>query len=288
MNKYERQLLNPDLLRSFVAIAEYGNLTVAAAQLYRTQSAISVQLRKLEEELGVSLFQRSNKGMVLSEAGEKLLPKAQNILTELAATSALFSEPLSGRLRIGVPDDLEGSVLETVLMRFSRQHQGVNVRATCGCTSKFPDAIKSGALDVAVYSAPGNELGRHLFECRNIWAASSQHVPDRDAPVPLAILERDCWWQDAPKTALDVIERPYEIVFRSSSFAGVKSAIKSGLAIGILPDNSLEGDVIELGPDLGFPLVPKTNRSILISEAADPALTEAMADAIQAACHQFK
>ncbi|MEO0569219.1 MAG: LysR family transcriptional regulator, partial [Pseudomonadota bacterium] len=110
MNKYERQPLNPDLLRSFVAIAECGNLTVAAAQLYRTQSAISVQLRKLEEELGVSLFQRSNKGMVLSEAGEKLLPKARNILAELAATSALFSEPLSGRLRIGVPDDLEGSV----------------------------------------------------------------------------------------------------------------------------------------------------------------------------------
>lgn len=156
MNENERMPVDSDLLLTFVRIAECGNLTVAAGKLGRTQSAISVQLRKLEDGLGVTLFTRTAKGMVLTAAGETLLSRANIIISEIRETAQLFREPLTGSIRVGLPDDFDDVVLERILAQFSKAHPGVQVIARSGCTSGYSVLIQNGALDVAVCSGLNN------------------------------------------------------------------------------------------------------------------------------------
>ncbi|MEM1275740.1 MAG: LysR family transcriptional regulator [Pseudomonadota bacterium] len=275
--------MNSELLRSFVSIAENGNLTLAAGRLNRTQSAISVQLRKLEADLGVSLFDRSVRGMKLTDAGERLLPRARSILAELRDASALFETPLSGVIRVAVPDDFDDFILGRMLARFSKAHPGVDVIARSDCTAGFLSAIQRGELDIAVYSGAKNREGETLGTERTIWAARQGFEVAPDAPVPLALLDRSCWWRDLPTNALSSIGRDYTIAFRSHSYASIRAAIKAGFAIGVLSEPSFEPGLTELTARDGFPELPVSRRSILRREGAPEALTAAMADAIHAA-----
>lgn len=285
MNQIERPSIDSDLLRSFLAIAESGNLTVASGRLGRTQSAISVQLRRLETGLGAALFIRTPKGMDLTPAGETLLPKARLILDELAKASALFAEPLTGQITVGLPDDFDGLVLETVLTSFARAHPGVRVKAISGCTSGFPESVRNGLMDLAVYSGPDNDEGETLCVEDTVWASVSKPLFDPAGPVQLAILERSCWWKDLPISALRSAGREYSIVFRSSSFSGLQAAINAGLAVGILPASSMSSDLQALTTKEGFPRLPRSRRSFLVSRGAPRDLTTAMIAAIKEA-HQ--
>ena len=153
MNKFDRSGPNSELLRTFCVVADAGNVTQAAAQLARTQSAISVQINKLEDHLQVRLFERQARGVLLTEQGRKLLPLARNALKEVDRVSKLFSQPLQGRVKVGIPDDYNESILEVALKTFCKRHQNVEVFVQSGCTAGFPDAIAKNQLDVAVYSA---------------------------------------------------------------------------------------------------------------------------------------
>lgn len=283
MNYSEHTPIDSDLLRTFLAIADQGNLTLAAGQLNRTQSAISVQLRKLETGLGATLFSRTSRGMTLTHAGEKLLPSARSIVADIRQASALFQRPLSGSIRLGLPDDFDESVLEKVLSGFSRAHPGVNVIATSGCTSGYAAAIQAGSMDIAVCSGPENALGDTLNMEDTVWAAKKGMRIDRDQPVPLAILDRSCWWQDLPSKSLDAIGREYRVAFRSSSFTSLQAAIRAGFAIGVLPASCIGDDIVALTGADGLPDLPKSRRSILIAADAAADLTTAMAGAIRQA-----
>jgi len=198
MNGNERIPIDSDLLLTFVRIAECGTLTVAAGKLARTQSAISVQLRKLEDSLGAKLFTRTAKGMVLTPAGETLLSRANMIIADIRETAQLFQEPLTGSIRVGLPDDFDEDVLERILARFSRTHPGIQVLARSGCTSGYADAIQNSELDVAVCSGLTELGGVALGSDEIVWAASRGRVWSKVDPVPLAVLERPCYWRDLP------------------------------------------------------------------------------------------
>ena len=281
MKKIERAPVNSDLLRSFVTIAESGNLTVAAGRLNRTQSAISVQLRNLEADLGVTLFARTPKGMALTDEGERLLPRAKSILSALRDASALFETPLTGRIRIGIPDDFDDTVLEGTLVEFSRRHPGVDVVATSGCTSGFSTAIRKGSLDIAVCSGPENDAGETLGVESTVWAAGRTARLAPNEPVPLAILDRSCWWRDLPVKALEEQQRDYAVAFKSASFGSLRAAIRAGFAVGVLPQSCVTESVRVLSKAEGFPSLPNSRRSILIRPGASQELTRAMAEAIR-------
>ena len=125
MNQIERLDIDAAALRTFLAVAEAGNVTHAAAALGRTQSAVSVQLRKLEAALAVRLFDRRARGMGLTEAGETLLPAARRALAEVERIAGLFAQPLSGRIRVGIPDDYWGEAVKAVVSL----HQGASATA---------------------------------------------------------------------------------------------------------------------------------------------------------------
>lgn len=281
MNKIERLAVNSDLLRSFLVIAQTGNLTHAADRLGRTQSAVSVQLRNLENALGVPLFARSVKGMTLTEAGETLLPKAEAAMTQLQELHHLFETPLVGRLKIGIPDDYEGQILTDALTRFARMHPGVDVTAVSGCTATYPQLVRKGQLDMAVCSGPEAIGALTISREPAVWAASATARIDPNAPLPLAMLDRSCWWKAIPTDALRAADKPYRVTFRTESFGSLLSAIRSEFAVGVLPASCLDEDLQVLGTRDGLPLLPQIHRSILFSDVACSDITQAMSNAIR-------
>ncbi|WP_415402177.1 LysR family transcriptional regulator [Tateyamaria sp. SN3-11] len=283
MNISERTFTDGNLLKTFVAIADCGNLTIAAARLSRSQSAISVQLRKLETDLGTSLFVREGKGMSLSPSGERLLPVARRSLSELAKVQALFAKPLNGRIRVGIPDDFDEGVLEHALTQFKQSNPGVDVIAHSGCTARFPDAIHKGELDMAVCSAAYNAPGDVFREQQAVWVASKEMQLERDAPVPLAIINHGCWMGELPKVKLDEIGRSYNIAFECTGIMSQKAAIRAGFAIGIIYESNIEPGMKILSQKDGFPKLLKFKRSIVVAPEAPQDLAQAMSHAIRQA-----
>lgn len=283
MNKIERLPIDSDLLLTFAQIAESGNLTVAAGKLSRTQSAISVQLRKLEDGLGVVLFTRTAKGMVLTPAGEVLLSRAKPILDEIRKTAQLFRKPLTGTIRVGLPDDFDDALLEQILAQFSRAHPGVQVLARSGCTSGYTAAIQSGALDIAVCSGLVDP-GPNLLNTEDIvWAAREDVVWSKSEAIALALLDRPCHWRDMPMKALDKVGLHYRIAFQSSSFTSLQAALRAGIAIGLLPKSSVGGGLRILSEKDGMPCLPISYRALLKSDSGSEDLLEAMEEAIRRA-----
>lgn len=281
MNKTERAFTDSTLLRAFVEIAECGNLTFAASRLNRSQSAISVQIRKLETELSTSLFVREGKGMSLSAAGEKLLPVARGVLAELHKVQSLFRTPLNGRIRVGIPDDFDEGVLERALADFTQSNPGVDVFATSGCTAGFPGAIQAGELDIAVHSGPDVAPEGAFREQKPVWVARETMSLAPSDPVPLAVVNHGCWMSRLPRTALEQFGRSYHIAFECNGIMGLKSAIRAGFAIGVLYESNVEPGMKILKD--GFPALPTANRSIIIRPDAPQELAGAMADAIRRA-----
>lgn len=287
MNNSERMACNSHLLRTFLAIAECQNITRAAELLGRTQSAISVQAKTLEDTLGVTLFVRQSKGMTLTAEGEKLLPAAHQIVSDLTRLGTMFEDPLQGRIRVGIPDDYAESVLESVLVEFADRHPNVEVSARFGCTSQFATAIRNNQLDVAVASAPNAKKADQLVSEPNRWFASSELKIGRSDTVPLAILDRDCSWRDFATDSLTAAGRNWRIAYASENFSGVKSATRSGLAVSVLPKLLKDSTMVELGEADGFPALPSTERAIISARNAPKEITQAMIDAIKSATRQL-
>ncbi|EWY38272.1 hypothetical protein N825_13775 [Skermanella stibiiresistens SB22] len=283
MNKNERSRIESDLLQTFLIVAEARNLTRAADGLGRTQSAISVQIRKLEDALSVKLFHREARGMTLTEAGETLLPAAKRALSEIDRIGDLFAKPLLGRVRVGIPEDYGTGVLEKVLATFAARHPAVEVIVRCGFSGRFPNAIERGELDLAVHAAdPLDRVGTVLLTERTIWVAHPELKLDPAEPAPLALFDRDCWWRDSAIKALERIGRPYRIAYTSESISGVKAAISAGLAVGVLAESTVEPPMRVLRESDHFPALPPSALILRRREAVTEA-SLAMEAAIRSA-----
>ena len=284
MNENERLPLSSEWLRSFLAVAEAGNVTHAAERLGRTQSAISVQIRKLEEGISARLFARQARGMVLTEEGQRLLPAARRALNELGRIGELFSRPLKGRVRVGIPGDYSVEVLERVLAGFAERHPGVEVSVRSGFSVSFPEAVRRQELDMAVYTAtPGEPLGKPLLQEETLWVAARAFSVTDDEPVPLALFERACWWRDAAIEAMERAGRRYRVAYSSESVAGVKAAIGAGLAVGVLSACSLDGSLRVLSEEEGFLPLPQSTLVFLVGKAAEQSVAQEMERAIRTA-----
>lgn len=284
MKKNERLLLDSGLLQTFVSISDCGNLTIAAGKMGRTQSALSVQLRKLEDALGATLFKRTAKGMVLTLEGEALLARARLIIADIKDTAKLFQQPLTGAIRVGLPDDFDDEILERILMGFSRTHPGVQVLARSGCTSGYAAAIDNGDLDVAVCSGLDGPVGAPLNTEEITWAAHENMELPSTEPLPLAILDRPCYWRDLPKSLLDEHGRTHRVAFESASFTSLQAALRAGIAIGLLPKSCVGPGLQILTEADGLPNLPMSHRSILTSANAPEHVSTAMVDAIRSSC----
>ncbi len=280
MNINDRSGPSSELLRTFCTVAEQGNVTQAAAVLSRTQSAVSVKIRQLEDQLSVSLFNRLSRGVELTDEGQRLLPIAKKALREIDRVGDLFSDPLKGRIRIGIPDDYNEMILEQVLADFCRRHQLLEVFVQSGCTAAYPDAIDRGDLDLAIYSGVPGRAKQAFFIEETVWVAGPEFTLKGNVPIPLAIFDRNCRWRNVPTETLDEQGIEWRVAYLTENYSSFKAAIRSGLAIGILPKSAVDAPLKILDNKTNLPLLPATSRSFLKNKSADPDTILAMESAI--------
>ncbi len=277
--------LEADLLRSFLAVAQNGSVTAAAQALGRTQSAISVQIKRLEALLAVRLFERQARGVRLTDAGQRLLPRARLLLEELHALRFSFSERLTGRLAIGIPDDYGPDVLPRILHRFCQANPGVELSITCGYSANFRAAVKTGALDLAVYAAAGEALSAAeecLTEVPIAWVARAGWMPPSEGEeIPLALFDRECWWRDLAIRSLSAQGKAFRVVLTSESVMGIKAAVSAGLAVGLLASDTLEPGMEVLTERQGFPALPASQMALIRAPRSDSPALERMVEAIR-------
>lgn len=277
--------LESELLRTFLAIAEAGSFSRGAERIHRSQSAASLQIKRLESLLGHGVFERHARGIVLTPTGEELRPLAQRVVDLLdGSIGELRSGGLEGSVRVGIPDEYGDAFLPEILARFSRDHPQVELAVTCGVSADFPRALSSGELDLAVHAVEtAPPRSRILLKERMLWAASRVHpVHERD-PLPLALFDRACWWRDSAMAALEAAGRRYRVVYTSESVTGVAAAIEAGIAVGLLGESSLRPTLRGLSKAEGFPRIAD---SLLVLEdgsrsgaAAVNAMAATIADA---------
>ncbi len=275
--------LESDLLRTFLAVARHGNVTRAADALHRTQSAISVQVGRLEQRLGTRLFHRQARGVSLTDAGEELCEAAERIVGDLDRTAAAFcAEPIGGRVRIGIPDEYGSAVLPAILAAFAVEHPAVEVFVQCGFSTAFPAAVACGDLDIAVFARGcGSGDAPPLFAEETLWVSAKGFRQEPGKALPVALFDRACWWRDAAIEALERTEVPYRLAYSSESVAGVKAAITAGLAVGVLARSTVEPAMRILGPAQGLPALPRSGLTLVEGGQADRPANAAMAEAIR-------
>jgi len=253
--------LDSDLLRTLVAIAEAGNFTHAAEIVGRTQSAISVQVKKLEEIVGERLFERGPRGVTLTSPGERLVKDSKRIISLLdQAALSLHANPLDGFVRIGIPEEYGGTVLPRVLSRFSKMHPKVEVTVRCATSSELRAYLDKGELDLVVVHEDAAMIGGEvLLNDPVVWVTSDTHIQHECDPIPIAVSERGCWWRDWALASLDQSQKDYRVSYESSSTFGLQAAVSSGIAVAILAQSQIPSDCRELTLAEGFPQLQGTS-----------------------------
>jgi len=235
-NPIEMTDLDSDLLRTFLAIAETGSVSAGARRIGRSQSATSLQIKRLEDIVGRPLFHRHGRGVRPTTAGERLLPVARRVTTSLDAVLAdIRGEGLRGRLRIGIPDDHSGALLTGIVADFGARHPDVELEVRCALGAGFDTALRSGALDLAVFEVAAlADRDEILREDVLVWMRSAERDLDGSDVLPVALFDRDCWWRDVALADLEAAGRRHRVVFTSESASGVRSAVRAGVAAGLL------------------------------------------------------
>lgn len=272
--------LDSNLLRTFLAIVETGSVTGGAGRINRSQSATSLQLKQLEKVVGEPLLARHGRGVVPTPAGDRLIPIARQVAGTLDAALASFrTDELTGRLRIGIAEDMARDLLAEVLAAFCRDHPRMELEVHCALGDGFRTALERGMLDLAVYDAPKIGPGQERLRTeRLLWMASRNHDAARRDPMPVAIFDRACWWRDAALADLAASGRAYRTVFTSENASGVRAAVASGMAVALMNSTGAVEDLIDL-PELATP-----RRSYLVLHAAPAArgsAVDALANAIR-------
>ena len=232
--------LDMDALRSFVTGMEFGSFTRAADRLGRSTSAISAQLKKLEEQAGVPLVQKSGRGLVPTVSGEQLLSYGRRILDlNDEAVGAVKGADLEGWVRLGLQEDFGEALLPQVLGRFARSHPKVRIEGRIARNSELIEKVASGDLDLAIAWAGADALpfARRIADVPLCWLGSddtdADWRPDPDAPVALAALEAPCLFRSVACDRLDRQGRSWRVSFVSPGLAGLGAAVAAGLGISV-------------------------------------------------------
>lgn len=277
--------LDSELLRTFLAVAGTGSVTEGARLIGRSQSATSLQIMRLEEVIGRDLFERTGRGVTLTETGQRLMPVARDVKERLdAVLREITADGLRGKLRLGIPDDHGQAKLAKILSAFAQSHPQVELEVTCTISTEFPDLLSRGRLDLAVYEVETVSRNEEVvFEDPTCWVMSRYRDLLAEEPVPVALFDRACWWREAALKSLEARGRPYRIAFSSQSVAGVTAAVEAGIAIGLLGRSTLAGHLKVLGNEHGFASTPLSKLVIGVAASANQDLVRTMKSAIRQA-----
>ena len=268
-------MLDMDVLRTFVAIADTGSFSSAANAVFRTPSAVSMQIKKLEEQLGVAVFDRDARSVTLKGDSEVLLGYARRLLAlNREAVSKFVAPTVTGVVRLGSPDDIGESILPLVLRRFAETHPGVTVDVVIDQSINLRRRLDERRLDVTLinisHTTPGRGDTEILLDEELVWAGAKCGTAYRRDPLPLSIWEEGCAWRGNALEALEKAGRAYRVAYMSSHSTGQRAAIMTDLAVAPFGRTLLSEGIVALGPEHGLPPLGRYQLGMVVKPDAGP------------------
>ncbi|WP_022850696.1 LysR substrate-binding domain-containing protein [Limisalsivibrio acetivorans] len=264
--------LSIENLRTFVSIAETKNFTKTSRLMNMSQSAVSMQMKRLEEEIGRPIFRKEGRSLDLSETGKVLHNHALRILKAHDSACSELNEPdMQGTITIGTSEDYSTLLLPEVLGRFAEIYPHIRVNTYCDSSHILRDKVEEGLLDLAVLFGHF-EGGRHVCSERIVWISSKNFVHTENEPVPLALYPDYCACRNAAMDSLNKTGLDYRIAYESPSTSVLKAAVKSGLAIAPVAERIYSEEFKKLGAECDLPELPYIPVSIHVRNKSRVAL----------------
>lgn len=253
-------MLDPDLLRAFVAVADHGSFTRGAAALNRTQSAVSMQIQRLEGAIGAAVLDRSRRGLRLTPAGEVLLGYARRILSVSAeAMGRLRDLQVEGVVRLGVMEDYGTRLVPPLLAGFAAAHPRIQVEMVTGLTTPMLPRLGERFDLVLAMHAAGDGGGTFLRREQAVWAAGRDVAVEERTPLPLALYPQGCLFRAWAMASLDGAGLPWRLAFVSHSLAAVTAIAAQGLAVTVVKAGLLPPELRRLSDRDGLPPLPEAD-----------------------------
>lgn len=277
-----RPPIETDLLKTFVTIVETQSFTRTGDRLHRTQPAISMQIRRLEEALGKEVFDRTKRQIQLTREGEVLLHYARRILSlSDEAMSRIGQVGLSGIVRIGTSDDYANILLPEILQRFAQTHAGVQVDIVCDNGVAIERRLKDGLIDLALVACRGTVPEQELIRTEElVWIAASA-AQARSRPLPLAVFPEGCVCRATMAEALDAAGRDWRIGFSSDNIGAIHAAVRSGLGISAVERSLVPAGVRILDQAEGLPRLAPVHLCLKLNRDSTSPVLAALADEIR-------
>ncbi|SDI27030.1 DNA-binding transcriptional regulator, LysR family [Mesorhizobium muleiense] len=265
-------MLDPDLLKTFLAFVDRGSLAQAASFVGRSASAVTTQMQRLEDIVGEPLLAPQGRGRVLTPAGEDLAGHARRILAvHREAWLALKGVRADGRVAIGSTQDFADSGLPDLLRAFAASYPRVRIELRVGRSAELAEVLQTGILDlmVAMRQAPApDEIG--VLREPMMWLCSQRGLATHQDELPLALLDPHCGFREAAIAALDRAGRRYRIAAGSASLAGLRTAVNAGIALTLRTARFAHSGIVEAPREFGLPQVPIAEFAIRLRQDAEP------------------
>ena len=259
--------LDPALLRAFVAVKEAGGFTRAAQRLHLTQSAVSHQIRRLEEQVGRPLLCRTTRSLTLTEDGNDFLRYAEQILSSLDALNQRFRpSSVSGFVRFGVPETFMGERLLPLLSQFAREFPAVRLDVSINTYPDLRAMIAADELDLAVvlstFEKPDETI---LRQVHFVWVAAETFELPPNASLPLAFSPDPCVNRQMGAAALESTSIEWHVAFTSPNQQGIRAAVRAGLGVSVLTRDELEPGMKIIDGKYGLRRLPHANFTLIWS-----------------------
>ncbi len=245
-----------ELLRTFLTVVDTGSFTRAGDIVGRSQSAVSLQVRRLEEFLDARLFVRDTHSLNLTDEGLTLLGYARRMLAlNDEVLSSLRLPKVAGCLRLGAPNEYSASLLPVILGEFAQVHPGVMLEVTSDLSKNLMERMDKGHFDlvVALHDDPNDARGTKVHADPLVWVTSTQNSVHEKSPLSLVVAPAPCIYRDHVLQTLNRLGLPWRIVYSSSSYSGILAAVRSGLGVTLLAASTVPDRVRVLGAQDGFP-----------------------------------
>jgi DNA-binding transcriptional LysR family regulator len=267
-------MLDLELLRSFVSVVEAGGFTRAAERVHRTQSTVSQQIKRLEDDLGRPLLNRTGKQVVPTEDGERLLSYARRLLALAEEARDVLARPADeGAVRLGIPEDFAAYRLTKLLATFSRSRPGLRLDVRADQSVYLRRDLERGDLDIALIKRNAGEKGGiAIWPERLHWVTSKSHPARLDAEsIPLIFFPTGCLYRTRAIHAIETGGRSWHMAYTSSSLSGIQAAVAAGLGLSILSQIAIQSDHRILTAKDGFAPLDETEVALVAAPEASPA-----------------
>lgn len=247
--------LPTELLRTFLKVMDLGSFTRAAEQVGRTQSAVSLQIRRLEDIVNVQLFQRDAHKMLLTPEGRSLAQYARRILALNDEALASLRQPsVAGRIRLGAPHEYTASLLPEFLGKFAQAHPNVMLEVTSDLSKNLLRRQTNGEFDlvIALHDESVSGDSALLFTEPLVWIGSADHDRHLQSPLPLVVAPPPCIYRNRILQTLNGLSRSCRIAYLSSSYNGILAAVRAGLGVTVMTGSTIPQDIRRLGEREGF------------------------------------